>query len=311
MLGRAADNVYWMARYIERAENMARLLASTYHMTLMPATNGTATRHWQAPLEIAGDWKEFLARFGEVSSGNVIAYATLDTDNVNSIRNNIRRARENARSTRQDLTTEVWESINQTFIELERLSYPRMVEQGFHEVFDWIKERSHMFRGAVYGTMRRGDAFTFARLGTFMERSDNTARLLAAKWATLSTHPGRPLTAEDYYRWAALLRAFSAVKAYREVYTGLFEPRNVADLLILRADMPRSLTTCSGEVVRILEGLRRDAACTRAAEQIHARTKASRIDRILRSGIERFLLEFVARNHDLHGQIGKEFMLVT
>ena len=138
-----------------------------------------------------------------------------------------------------ELTTEVWEGINETYLELEALSYAKMVDQGFREFFDWVKERSHLFRGAIYGTMRRGDAFTFSRLGTFIERADNTARFLAIKWDMLS--PGRPIAAADYYRWGALLRAFSALKAYREVYSGIIEPRRVAELLILRRDMPRSL----------------------------------------------------------------------
>lgn len=311
MLGRTAGNVYWMARYVERAENMARLLASTHHMALLPATNGEAVRHWQAPLELGGDWKDFLARYEELNAGNVIRYATIDPEHINSIRANIRRARENARSTRQDLTNEVWESINQTYLELERLSYPKMVDQGFHEVFDWIKERSHLFRGAIYGTMRRGDAFTFSRIGTFIERSDNTARLLKVKWGTLTGHPARPMPAEEYYKWGALLRAFSAYKAYREVYTGVIEPRKVAELLILRPDMPRSLTTCITEVARILDGLRADAACTRMAQELQARTQASRIDRILRSGLERYLSDFIGRSSEVHTMIEQEFMLVS
>lgn len=311
MLGRMANNVYWMARYVERAENMARLLASTYHMSLMPSSRSNDVRHWDAPIDLSGNREKFLERYDDVTAASVISYVALDADNPNSIRSNIRQARENARATRGDLTTEVWESINQSYIELENLSYPKLVDQGFQEIFDWVKERSHLFRGAIYGTMRRGEAFTFCRLGTFIERGDNTARLLAVKWSVLTPNGTKPLAAEDFYRWGALLRAFSAFKAYREVYSGIIEPRKVAELLILRADMPRSLTASISEVSAILSELRQDAECTRLAEQIQARIKSTRIDSVLRSGIRRYLGDFVSRNNEVHGKIGQEFMLVS
>ncbi|TVR81041.1 MAG: alpha-E domain-containing protein [Rhodospirillales bacterium] len=310
MLGRTANNIYWMARYVERAENMARLLASTYHMSLLPASDRNGVRQWEAPIDIVGGRDDFLARHGEVTSANVIHFVALDPDNPNSIRSNIRRARDNARATRQDLTSEVWESLNQSYIDIENLSYPRIVDQGFPEIFDWVKERSHLFRGAIYGTMRRGQAFTFCRLGTFIERADNTARLLSVKWTLLTPNGTKPMAAEDYYRWGSLLRAFAAFKAYREVYSGIIEPRKVAELLVLRADMPRSLTACVSEVARILVNLRRDAPCTRLAEQMQARMRHSRIDSILRSDIRRYLNDFVVRNNELHGKIGHEFMMV-
>ncbi len=308
MLGRTANNVYWMARYVERAENLARLLASTYYMSLMPAS-GNDSRQWEAPLQLAQDRDDFATRFGNISAGNVMAYMALDPDNVSSIRSSIRLARENARATRPELTTEVWEGINSTFIELETMSYPKMVDQGFREFFEWVKERSHLFRGAIYGTMRRGDAFTFSRLGTFIERADNTARFLAIKWDMLSP-AGRPMAAEDYYRWGALLRAFSALKAYREVYSGIIEPRRVAELLVFRPDMPRSLFACTAEVHDVLVQLRANAACTRLSEQINERLQRHRIDGILRSGLTRFLNGYIARNNELHAMIGEEFMLV-
>ena len=309
MLGRTANNVYWMARYVERAENLARLLASTYHMSLLPAASGNDAQQWEAPLQLAGEREDFVNRFGEITPGNVLGYMVLDVDNASSIRSSIRLARENARATRPELTTEVWEGINQTYLELETMSYAKMVDQGFREFFDWVEERSHLFRGAIYGTMRRGDAFTFSRLGTFMERADNTARFLAVKWDMLSTG-GRPMAAEDYYRWGALLRAFSAFKAYREVYSGIIEPRRVAELLVLRRDMPRSLFACTAEVNEILRHLRENAACTRLSGQINERLQRNRIDGILRSGLPRFLNGFIARNNELHGMIGQEFMLV-
>jgi len=310
VLGRTANDVYWLARYVERAENMARLLASTHHMSLMPAGGEDHGAHWQAPLEIVGDIADFGARYDNVTPASVIAFATLDADNPNSIRSNIRMARENARATRPELTSEVWEGINETYLELEAMSYPKIVDRGFPEFFDWVKDRSHLFRGAVFGTMRRGDAFTFARLGTFIERADNTARCLAVKWRLLMPNGRKVITVEDYYRWGALLRSFSAFKAYREVYHGVIEPRRVAELLVLRHDMPRSLLACVDETAEILARQRSDAACTRLALGINNRMRSTRIDGILRSGLPRYLMDFVGRNNELHGLIGREFMLV-
>jgi uncharacterized alpha-E superfamily protein len=298
-----------MARYVERAENMARLLASTYHMSLLPSGSGSDADQWEAPLRLIGDRNAFLAHYGTISAGTVLPYTALDADNANSIRTCIRLARENARATRNELTSEVWEGINQTYLELESMSYAKMVDQGFREFFDWVKDRSHLFRGAIYGTMRRGDPFSFACLGTVMERADNTARFLAIKWEML-TPGGRPLAAEDYYRWGALLRAFSAFKAYREVYSSIIEPRRVAELLLLRRDMPRSLYACSAETAELLQQMRAQAGCTRAAMQIAERLQRSRIDGILRSGLPKFLNGFVSRCNELHGMIGQEFMLV-
>jgi uncharacterized alpha-E superfamily protein len=309
MLGRTANNVYWMARYVERAENLARLLASTYHMSLLPASGANGSAQWEAPLTLAGDRGDFVTRYSDISPGDVLRYMALDADNPASIRACIRLARENARATRPELTTEVWEGINQTYIELEGMSYHQLIEGGFREFFDWVKERSHLFRGAIYGTMRRGDAFTFSRLGTFIERADNTARFLAVKWDLLAP-TGRAMAAEDYYRWGAVLRAFSAFKAYREVYSGIIEPRRVAELLVLRGDMPRSLFACTYEVMEILKAMRSQATCTRLAVQIHERLQRNRIDGILRSGLPRFLNGFIVRNTELHGMIGQEFMLV-
>jgi uncharacterized alpha-E superfamily protein len=310
MLGRTANNVYWMARYIERAENMARLLASTYYMSLLPVAGGNDVGEWESALRLGGDREDFLSRYDEVTAAKAMAYMALDADNPNSIRATIRNARENARATRTALTTEVWEGLNETYLELERMSYAKMIDQGFSEFFDWVKERSHLFRGAVYGTMRRGDAFTFSRLGTFIERADNSARVLASKWEMLTPKSGKPLGAEDYYRWGALLRAFSAFKAYREVYSGIIEPKRVAELLVLRADMPRSLLACINELTEILGQLRGNAPCTLLAGQARDQMRRNRIDGILRSGLPRYLGSFINRNNELHAMIGKEFMLV-
>ncbi len=310
MLGRTANNVYWMARYFERAENVARLLEASYNMSLLPSVNGKVPKEWEAPLGMTGSRQRFVERFGDITSAGVIEFMALSADNEGSIAHSIGRARDNARATRSELPLELWQGINQTWIDLQDMSYPRLVDQGFAEFFEWVKERSHLFRGMIYGTMRRGDAFMFARLGTFVERADNTARVLAAKWNMLTPLGPRVVAAEDYYRWGALLRSFSAFKAYREIYRGNIEPRRVAEMLILRDDMPRSLHACYDELCAISRDLRRDGVCARLAKETRGRIRASPIDVVLRSGLHRYLYEFLGRNNRFSNLIEKDFMMV-
>ena len=233
----------------------------------------------------------------------------LDADNVSSIRSCIHLARENARATRPELTTEVWEGINQTFLELEAMSYPKMVDQGFREFFDWVKERSHLFRGAIYGTMRRGDAFTFSRLGTFIERADNTARFLADQVGNADAD--RP--ADGGRGLLSLGRPAARLQRLQGLPRGLLRHHRAAAGGRTAGVAPRHAALA----VRLHHRGQRDpgaaarnAACTRLSAQINERLQRHRIDGILRSGLPRFLNGFIGRNNELHGMIGQEFMLV-
>ena len=297
MLSRAADNLYWMARYMERAENMARILDVSYRMSLLPAGEAAERLHWAPAIIIAGCEEPFKSRGVEINAKNVIEFLALDPTNPSSIRSALGRARDNARAFRTQITSEMWEALNQTWIEMRGIDYARMEEQGFRAFFDWVKERSHLFRGVTFGTMQRSPALSFVRLGTFIERADSTARLLDVKYHVLLPTPQDVGGAVDYYQWSALLRSVSAFQVYRRIYRDVITPARVAELLILREDMPRSLIACFQEVADILTELReefgRNYRSTRLAQELLARLRFGSVDEIFNQGLHEFLTEYV------------------
>ena len=247
MLSRTADHLYWMARYIERAENMARVLEVTYSMSLVPNAAQSEAALWLPALELSGNVDAYESEYEVVSAADVIHYLAMDTDNPSSIYNTLRNARENARAVRVTMTSETWENINALWLEFDQFIGQDLATNGLREFCDWVKARSHLFRGVCFGTMLRDDAFSFVRLGTFIERADNTARLLDVKYHLLLPEQEEIGGAVDYYEWSAVLRSVSAFQAYQKIFSDTIVPWRVAELLVLRRDMPRSLHACLDE----------------------------------------------------------------
>lgn len=314
MLSRAADNLYWMARYTERAENMARILDVSYRMSLLPVAAEAQRTLWEPALIIAGADKPFAEKGINVTARNVMEFLALDRDNPSSIYSCIASARENARSMRVQITSEMWESMNATWLEVRDLTYNRLEAMGPRTFFDWVKERSHLFRGVTYGTMLRDEAFRFVRLGTFLERADCTARLLDVKYHVLLPRPEDVGGALDYYQWGALLRSVSAFRAYRNLYRDVIKPIQVAELLILRGDMPRSLLASFYEIREILTSLRdtysRDYPSTRLALELHSQLRYGRIEDVFVQGLHEYLTQFIEQILTLSGAIARDFMLI-
>ncbi|MDP2246598.1 MAG: alpha-E domain-containing protein [Nitrosomonadales bacterium] len=310
MLSRTADHLYWMARYIERAENMARVLDVTYNMSLVPNAAESESALWEPALQIAGNIEDFEAGYDEYTAANVIHYLSMDEDNPSSIFNALRSARENARAVRVALSAETWENINVLWLEFGQFFGANLAESGLSEFCDWVKSRSHLFRGVSFGTMLRDDAFRFVRLGTFIERADNTARLLDVKYHLLLPSEEEVGGAVDYYEWSAVLRSVSAFQAYQKVFSDTIEPWRVAELLVLRDDMPRSLHACFDEITPILEQLsgRRNSECRRIAGELHARLHYGRMDEIFQEGLHEFLEDFVTCNNNLGVEIQRSFL---
>jgi uncharacterized alpha-E superfamily protein len=310
MLSRTADHLYWMARYIERAENMARVLDVTYNMSLVPNAAESETALWAPALEIAGNVEAFEARYDEYTAANVIHYLAMDENNPSSIYNALRSARENARAVRVALSAETWENINALWLEFSQFFGTNLADSGLSVFCDWVKSRSHLFRGVSFGTMLRDDAFRFVRLGTFIERADNTARLLDVKYHLLLPDEEEVGGAVDYYEWSAVLRSVSAFQAYQKVFSDTIEPWRVAELLVLRDDMPRSLHACFDEITPILEQLsgRRNSECRRIAGELHARLHYGRMDEIFQDGLHEFLEDFVVSNNNLGMEIQRSFL---
>ncbi len=315
MLSRTADHLYWMSRYTERAENTARMLDVNVQTSLLPQSANASTQAWQGLLSISELQSAYQALYGDINSAQVLEFMVSDGDNPSSIVSCLRAARENARAVRGTLTTEVWETHNQTWLELQQ-----RLAQGDHEqdpprFFEWVKFRSHLSRGVTVGTMLMDESLHFMRLGTFLERADNTARLLDVKFHALG-RPSREGTTTDaqdpdFYHWSALLRSVSGFEIYRRVYRDVIRPDRVAELLILRPDMPRSLRASMNEVVTNLNWVSNASSkdTERLAGKLHAELQYGDIQDILASGLHGYLIRFLDQVNALGQSISRDFLL--
>lgn len=313
MLSRTADHLYWMARYIERAENSARVLEVTYSMSLVPNAAESEAALWSPALKISGNVAAFKKEYGVVEASRVINYLALDPDNPSSIYNDLRNARENARAVRVAMTSETWENINALWLEFDQFNGQDLAINGLREFCDWVKARSHLFRGVCFGTMLRDDAFSFVRLGTFIERADNTARLLDVKYHLLLPEEEEVGGAVDYYEWSAVLRSVSAFQAYQKIFSDTIAPWRVAELLVLRRDMPRSLHACLDEITTILDQLsgNRHTECRRLSGELHARLRYGKMRDIFQQGLHEFLVDFIDSNKLLGAEIQRAFLSIN
>jgi uncharacterized alpha-E superfamily protein len=318
MLSRTADHLFWMARYMERAENTARMLDVNYQTTLMPQSADMAEQGWRGMLTISELTPFFREKYGEgISARDVMHFMVRDESNLSSIFCCLRAARENARAVRGALTTEVWETTNQTWLEFNRLLRQGAFERDPAEFFEWVKFRSHLSRGVAVGTMLQDESLNFMRIGTFLERADNTARLLDVKFLELTKDrdffgaEGKDPQEVDFYHWSAVLRSVSGFVIYRKVYRNVIRPEKVAELLILRPDMPRSLAACMNEVVANLESVANDqsAETLRRAGRLRADLQYSRIEEILETGLHAWLTGFLDRVNVLGAGIGRDFLV--
>ncbi len=315
MLSRTADHLFWMSRYTERAENTARMLDVNYQTSLLPQSQAAALVGWQGLLSISELLPAYTAAHGDINLRHVMDFMVKDESNPSSIVSCLGAARENARAVRGTLTTEVWETQNQTWLEVKR-----RIKEGEHEhdpgqFFEWVKYRSHLSRGVTVGTMLMDEALHFMRLGTFLERADNTARLVDVKFHAANTDffdPGNEKDQEyDFYHWSAILRSVSGFEVYRKVYRDVIKPERVAELLILRADMPRSLHASLNEVVSNLSLVANDplSETHRRAGKLRAELQYGRIDEILATGLHAYLTQFLDRINDLGMHISRDFLI--
>ena len=317
MLSRTADHLFWMSRYTERAENTARMLDINYQTSLLPQSAAVAQVGWEGLLTISELLPAYHAKYGrEITPRNVLDFMVRDESNPSSIATCLKAARENARAVRGALTTEVWETQNQTWLELGRMIKSKNFERDPSEFFEWVKFRSHLSRGVAIGTMLQDEAFHFYRMGTFLERADNTARLLDVKFHARNTEffgsgVGNEGKEVDFYHWSAVLRSVSAFEVYRKVYRNVIRPEKVAELLILRAEMPRSLVYCMDEVVSNLRAVANDQSheTIRRAGRLRADLQFSRIDEILATGLHAYLTQFLDRVSDLGYGVSRDFLM--
>ena len=305
-----------MSRYTERAENTARMLDVNYQTSLLPQSTTVAQAGWQGLLSISELKPAYAAKYGDsINPRDVMDFMVRDEKNSSSIISCLKNARENARAVRGTLTTEVWETQNQTYLEVFRMLRNGDFERDPGQFFEWVKFRSHLSRGVTVGTMLQDEAFHFLRLGTFLERADNTARLVDVKFHSFQGDflgvPNEEDQEYDFYHWSAILRSVSGFEVYRKVYRDVIKPERVAELLILRADMPRSLLGCLNEVMHTLAMVTSDASSEtqRRAGKLRADLQFARIDEILATGLHAFLTQFQDRVNELGAHISREFLV--
>jgi uncharacterized alpha-E superfamily protein len=311
MLSRTADHLYWMARYIERAENLARMLEVNYRMSLLPQGAEIVEQGWIATLTIIGLMDAYRQRHAHVTPAAAVAFMAFDRDNPTSIYSCLRGARENARAVRGTLTSEIWETVNATWLDMRVASLRSASETDIGNFFEWVKHRSHLARGVIQGTMLGDEAWNFTWLGTYLERADSTARILDVKYHLLLPTGERVGGAADYYQWSALLHSVSAFEIYRRVYRDSITPRRVAELLVLRDDMPRSLRRSVAEVYEHLVAVRnsQSSETERRAGELQASLHFGQIDDIFTIGLHEYLVAFLARIRDLSERVSRDFLV--
>jgi uncharacterized alpha-E superfamily protein len=298
---------------LERAENLARMLDVSYSLSLMPQDGrGDGLDELAMPLLITGTLDAYLGWHGELHGERMLHFFALDANNPASIYSCLRAARGNAHAVRGRITADMWENVNATWLEMRTIADEGLGRYGISRFCEWVKQRSHLFRGATFGTLMRHDAFRFIRLGTYIERADNTLRLLDARYEMLGDDAAgiSDGSAYGYYQWSALLRALSAFEAFTELYREAPGARQVAELLILRDDVPRSLRSCLDEINQILASLpgNNGRPAQRLVAELDARLRYTGIDDILAEGLHGWLSDFILQVRELANAIHSAYL---
>jgi uncharacterized alpha-E superfamily protein len=313
MLSRTADNLYWLSRYIERAENLARILGVAERLATLPSAYSGASSEWESAIATAACGPAFFNNYSHATRANVIEFIVASDANSSSIRACIETARTNARAVRTALTTEMWEIINGVWLEVQKFKLKDIDPSQLARFLSVIQEASLRFDGTAYRTMLRTDHFRFQRIGTFIERADNIARLMDVKYHVLlpATEPvGGGL---DYFQWSAILRAVGALTSYNWVYRDNVKPWLVADFMILRLEQPRSLISSYENLNRQMDSLAeqygRQGQAQRLARETYARLQNQNIDDLFQSGLHEFLTGFIASNDALGAAVTEQYLL--
>ncbi|MCC6720198.1 MAG: alpha-E domain-containing protein [Acetobacteraceae bacterium] len=300
MLGRTASSLFWMTRYMERAENIARLTQVGHRISMTPDSTGGYREDWKSTLASAGCLDAFAARGTTLSAAEAQRFLVFDRDHPSSIRACLEAARNNGRSVRTALTREMWEALNSTWIAFAAIDPAGVGPGAMAELLDWVRQRSGQFRGAMLGSLLRDEGFHFCQLGTFIERADNTARILEVKYNVLLPAYEAMGGERDLHQWDTILRSLSAVSAYRYFYRDRIRPRTLAEFLMLRPEMPRSLRFCCDFIAPSLASLATmtggGTQSLPVGEALASDMRVADLDDILRGGLREYLGEFLNRN---------------
>ena len=312
MLSRTAGNLYWMGRYLERADFTARLIEATQRLAALPTSYGGASNAWQSALAATWMTQRYAASGLPLDERSVSEFLTLDPTNPSSIRACLEAARGNARAVRTALTSQTWEAINTAWLEVSGYGTRLDNREALEPLLELVKHAVSAFDGAALRTMLRGDAYWFINLGCAIERADNSARLLDVKYHLLLPRGDSVGGSLDYFQWTTILRTVSAMTAYRWVYRDSVKPWLVADLLILNRQIPRSLASCYDQILAQLDMLAsvtgKRGPAHRLAAAGHARLAGSNIDKIFADGLHEFLTQFITDNNKLGEVIAEQYL---
>jgi uncharacterized alpha-E superfamily protein len=315
MLCRTASDLYWLSRHIERMDNTARIIDLAHRIAMLPERHGTArdvAAPWARALEALGLDEAYAKRHGAPTRETVLQYLLFEESESSSVVSCMRAARESGRAQRGAITADMYEDLNTSWLRVRELDADAFARQGLTPFLEWLKRRSASFRGVTVGTMGRDEAYEFLRLGTFIERADFGVRLLDVNFG--KKRAARAETgATEYYEMSALLQALSAFETFRKIYRDAVTAERVAELVILRADMPRSLAICTAAIQDVLHRLlgSRASEAARLAGVLAAKTRYGRIDEILDNGIDAYLERFLEQLYRLADEINREFMMPT
>ena len=312
MLSRTADSLFWTARYMERADFLARILDSALRVSSMPAAN-VGPNTWESVIASAGVADAFAAKHQAATEKTVRDFLAFDPENSSSIYSCLATARANGRAVRTALTTEMWECVNDVWHELQQKDGAKMGREAFTQFLEWVEHVTLAFDGSARRTMLRNDAYWFLRLGGAVERADNTARILDVKYHLLLPDREQVGGGLDHFQWTTILREVSALTAYHWVYRDRVKPWLVADLLILNSQAPRSLASCYEVIVRHLDMLAdaygKRGPSQRLAQRISSELAESRIDHIFQSGLHEFITRFLSDNAQVAAAIAEQYLV--
>ncbi|MCK6444044.1 alpha-E domain-containing protein [Elstera cyanobacteriorum] len=309
MLSSTAGNIYWMGRYIERATNTARMLEATNRMWLMAG----GSREWQSLAMAFGLDENFEKKYPDRAVGDFVTFMGVDSSNPSSIAASIQAARYNARAERNNLTVSVWEYLNEASIQLRSKLDKPLTGSAIQDFLDWTKRQMILVAGACETTLLRDEAYHFLSLGTYIERADNTARILDSKYHILLPQGEKVGGGVDYYQWTEILNCINALRTYRRVYSSAVLPWRVAELMILRSDLPRSLHFCLTQIMDNLDALAQIYGtrheCHRLCGVLASGLRYGKVDDIFKRGLHEFLVEFIDKNNDLGVEITRNYLI--
>ena len=308
MLSRTADHLYWMSRYLERAVNLARMIDAHQRLALLPRTPEAVRQGWHATLISLGMEEAYEERYGAVTPRAAFNFVAFDREYPGSILQCLRAARENARAVRGTITSDMWESLNGTY--LDSVTYnASMPESARGEFLEWVKYRAHLARGITSGTLLRDEAAHFTHIGTFLERADNTTRMLEARWRDPGGRGERLI--EEASEWAVLLRAMSLFEVFRRLYRESVTPQRVTHMLLMRDDLPQGVHRCLDELQSNLAAVanQQSSETLRQIGELHARFHFGRFEELCAEGVPVFLDHFQERLRDLGERITNDFLV--